>query len=68
MGSQIDALKLVSSLTLFEHVAAQLASAPSSRDHSRLLDVIRQVLAHAEKQGFPRCEFTLKALGGAPNR
>lgn len=60
MGSDIDALKLVSSLTLFERVAQRL---PSAGEHSQFLKVVEQVLKRAEEQGYPRCAFTLKALG-----
>lgn len=54
MGSHVDALKLVSSMTLFEHVAA---GTPLARKAT-------EILAAAEAQGFPRCAFTLRRLGG----
>lgn len=54
MGSHIDALKLVSSLTLFERVAAGTTLARQAGE----------ILAAAEVQGFPRCAFTLQRLGG----
>lgn len=54
MGSHIDALKLVSSMTLFEHVAAGTSLAQQATE----------ILAAAETQGFPRCAFTLQRLGG----
>lgn len=54
MGSHIDALKLVSSMTLFEHVAAGTPLGGHATD----------ILAAAEAQGFPRCAFTLQRLGG----
>lgn len=54
MGSHIDALKLVSSLTLFERVAAGTTLARQATE----------ILAAAEAQGFPRCAFTLQRLGG----
>jgi uncharacterized protein (DUF1810 family) len=50
MGGKIDALKLVSSLTLFE-----LASAG---DFPNLAALCREILARAEAQGFPRCSHT----------
>lgn len=49
MGSHIDALKLVSSLTLFEHLAGD----------RRIVDLLEA----AEAQGYPRCAFTLARLG-----
>jgi uncharacterized protein (DUF1810 family) len=50
MGGKTDALKLVSSLTLFEHAAA--ANFP------QLATLCREILARAGTQGFPRCAFT----------
>jgi uncharacterized protein (DUF1810 family) len=55
MGSRIDALKAVSSLTLFEHAASGSALAAAARE---ALDV-------ATAQGYPRCAFTLQAIAGA---
>jgi uncharacterized protein (DUF1810 family) len=57
MGSGIDALKLVSSLTLFEHVAAnKIAGDPSLQS---FLETCTRILALAERQGFARCAKTL---------
>jgi uncharacterized protein (DUF1810 family) len=54
MSSDIDAKKLVSSMTLFNAVAAgadeELAAATGA------------VLKQAAAQGYPACEFTLKQL------
>lgn len=52
MGGRIDALKLVSSLTLFELAASEPASV-------RVREWARAVLEEAGRQGFPRCAFTL---------
>jgi len=65
MGSEIDALKLVSSMTLFEHVARTAASGPVP-DLRALADAAADILATAEAQGHPRCRFTLKQLSGRP--
>lgn len=63
MGSEIDALKLVSSLTLFEGVAMMLGG-----EHERFAALASEVLQRAEAQGYPRCAFTLKALAGETAR
>jgi uncharacterized protein (DUF1810 family) len=51
MGSEVDARKLVSSLTLFEHVGCEALAAGASR-----------VLAAAAAQGYPRCAHTMTRL------
>ena len=51
MGSEIDARKLVSSLTLFERVAG-----------GALADAARTVLDRAAAEGYPRCPFTIGRL------
>jgi uncharacterized protein (DUF1810 family) len=61
MGSDIDARKLVSSLTLF----AQLARSPGANeadDYRDLAHVAEEVLAAAAAEGFPQCRFTLDRL------
>lgn len=58
MGSDIDALKLVSSLTLFDAVLAKEEPGRAGEFAQHL----RAVLAAAEQQGLPRCRFTLAAL------
>jgi uncharacterized protein (DUF1810 family) len=62
MGGKIDALKLVSSLTLFELAGRKLATGPDDQDAAGLLALFGQVLAIAETQGFPRCQFTLESV------
>lgn len=70
MGSRVDALKLVSSLTLFEAVATALAAGEGDHGpHMRLAEEIGGVLAVADAQGYDRCAFTqrmLSASGAAP--
>lgn len=61
MGSEIDTLKLVSSLTLFER-AAQAADGGDAVDSTQLLRDIATVLAAAEAQGYPRCARTLAVI------
>ena len=62
MGSGIDAQKLVSSLTLFGSVARRLGAAKGAEDLAELADTAEQVLAVAESQGYPRCQFTLRQI------
>jgi len=52
MGSDVDALKLVSSMTLFREVARSVADA-------EIFDVADAILRSAKAQGFRECEFTL---------
>ncbi len=66
MGGQLDAQKLVSSCTLFGHVAQGLESdgdAAAVVDRARLVaTACRQILAIAARQGLPPCSFTLDAI------
>jgi uncharacterized protein (DUF1810 family) len=61
MGSDIDARKLVSSLTLFEHFARS-PHADHSDDYRDLAQAAEEILAVAESGGYPRCRFTLDRL------
>ncbi|HMF93164.1 MAG TPA: DUF1810 family protein [Vicinamibacterales bacterium] len=62
MGSRIDALKLVSSLTLFRGVASRVAADHECAVCVELAVAAGEVLATAELQGYPPCQFTLAAL------
>lgn len=55
MGSEIDALKLVSSMTLFREIARRDGDADMAA-------VAEAILAAAKNQGFRECEFTLRQL------
>ena len=55
LGSEIDALKLVSSMTLFREVARRTGD----QDVAAGADSILRV---AKSQGYSECEFTLNAL------
>lgn len=66
MGSRIDALKLVSSLTLFEGVALRLAAGESNDDVAQLAERAGEVLAIAAAQGYPRCALTAATLSRRP--
>lgn len=58
MGSQIDALKLVSSLTLFRAAAARR----QTEDAKALSALCDEVLRAASLQGFPPCAHTLSRV------
>ena len=62
MGSEVDARKLVSSLTLFEHVAATLHREDGLEDHATLARLAGDVLTAAASEGYARCAFTLGRL------
>jgi hypothetical protein len=65
MGSSIDALKLVSSLTLFGTLALRLRSAQDPAAHKEFVEIGRraeQVLDAADLQGYGRCQYTLDRL------
>jgi uncharacterized protein (DUF1810 family) len=64
MGSDIDAKKVVSSLTLFRHVARKLHDAEGIGAYSSVASVADQVLAVAATQGYPPCPYTLQRLRG----
>ncbi len=64
MGSSTDALKLVSSLTLFGHAAKELHSAEGLADYGALARVAAAVLNAAELQGYGPCQYTLSRLDG----
>jgi hypothetical protein len=64
MGGTTDALKLVSSLTLFSHAARMLPD-DASLDRDNLAARCDEVLALAEQQGFARCRFTERAVATA---
>jgi uncharacterized protein (DUF1810 family) len=55
MGSQIDVLKLVSSMTLFREVARR-------EKDNEVREAAGAILATAEEQGFSGCEFTRRQL------
>jgi len=62
MNSSIDAMKLVSSMTLFGHVARRLHAAEKLGDYASLARIADEVLAKADAQGYPPCAFTLDRL------
>ena len=60
MGGQIDALKLVSSLTLFRAAAEQLA--PEDPTFASLAERFAALLTQTSGQGYPPCDFTLARI------
>lgn len=62
MNSSIDATKLVSSMTLFGHVAKRLQAAERLDDCASLARIADEVLAKADVEGYPPCAFTLERL------
>ena len=55
MGSQIDALKLVSSMTLFREIAKRLSD-------DEVAAAADEILKRAEADGFSPCSFTMSQL------
>jgi uncharacterized protein (DUF1810 family) len=65
MGSEIDARKLVSSLTLFERVAGVLHEREGDDAYGAIARAARQALDLAAAEGYPRCAYTLSRLNDA---
>lgn len=65
LGSSIDALKLVSSMTLFVQVSRELSAEEPHVDHAALAEVAQRVLDAASAQGYAECAFTRNALRDA---
>ncbi len=59
MGSDTDARKLVSSLTLFGHVATALHKAEGLDAYGRVASVADEVLTVAAAEGYLPCAYTL---------
>jgi uncharacterized protein (DUF1810 family) len=62
MGSEVDARKIVSSLTLFEQVAGTLARNERLEDCAALARRAADLLDAAALEGYGRCAFTLERL------
>ena len=63
MGSRVDATKLMSSLTLFGHVAAELQKSQPRETYAALAGAAEAVLKAGESEGYERCRFTIDRLG-----
>lgn len=64
MGSDIDTKKVVSSLTLFGHVAKKLHDAEGIDAYRSIAILADEMLAVAATQGYPPCVYTLQYLQG----
>jgi uncharacterized protein (DUF1810 family) len=64
MGSDIDAKKVVSSLTLFLHVAKKLREVEGADAYDPIADAADEVLVLAASQGYAPCSYTLKCIRG----
>ena len=64
LGSEIDARKLVSSLTLFENVARTMPETPADVDVQRVAELATRILDVLEAQGYDRCALTRAQLSG----
>jgi uncharacterized protein (DUF1810 family) len=62
MRSEVDARKVVSSLTLFGAVAKQLYQNEKNDALNSMAMVADEVLAAAAAQGYPPCAYTLRRL------
>jgi uncharacterized protein (DUF1810 family) len=63
MGSEIDARKVVSSLTLFGQTAKTLHARERLDAYAAVAAVADEVLRAAAAQGYPPCRHTLHRLG-----
>jgi len=63
MGSAIDALKLVSSMTLFREAARRLNSVEPLPDHIELAAHADAILRIAAGQGVAECASTIRMIG-----
>ena len=62
MGSEIDAQKLVSSMTLFREIARRMNTLDPSQDLADLEAGADAILHAAAAQGYPPCALTLAQL------
>jgi uncharacterized protein (DUF1810 family) len=64
MGSDIDAIKLVSSMTLFGHVAKTLSAMDPQPRFAVMAAHADAILAAAATEGYGRCAYTLARIKG----
>jgi uncharacterized protein (DUF1810 family) len=62
MGSHIDALKLVSCMTLFQHVAKVLHAVDPQPRFAAMAEHAEKLLAAAAADGYGRCAYTEERL------
>jgi uncharacterized protein (DUF1810 family) len=66
MGGRIDALKLVSSLSLFRAAAEQLARGDPV--YASLAERLSALLEQTSEQGYPACDFTLARIANESSK
>jgi uncharacterized protein (DUF1810 family) len=66
MAGRTDALKLVSSLTLFRAAAEQLAREDPL--YASLAERLATLLGQTSGQGYPACDFTLARIANEPSK
>jgi len=66
MGSRIDALKIVSCITLFEHIAKQLSAVDPCPRFTSMVEHAEAILTATTRQGYRRCAFTEERLKPRP--
>jgi uncharacterized protein (DUF1810 family) len=64
MGGRTDALKLISSLSLFRAAAEQLAR--EDPVYASLAEGLATLLGQTSGQGYPPCDFTLTRIADEP--
>jgi uncharacterized protein (DUF1810 family) len=64
MRSEIDARKLISSLTLFTRVADRLSGSEPDDEYRDIFTLGGEILRLAERQGYEPCAFTAARLHG----
>ena len=62
MGSRLDAIKVMSSMTLFETIARRLHEGGEGAECELLARVAGDILVWGESEGLTRCAFTRSAL------
>jgi uncharacterized protein (DUF1810 family) len=62
MGSDVDAIKLVSSMTLFGHVAKTVHALDPQPKFAAMAEHADAILTAAVAQGYARCTYTLERL------
>ena len=62
LGSQIDALKLISCMTLFRQVAKTLGAVDPRPQFAAMAEHADIILAAAAAQGYGRCTYTEEHL------
>jgi uncharacterized protein (DUF1810 family) len=67
VGSDVDAAKVVSSLTLFAHVAKTLDATEGGHTYAPIAAAAEEVLNVAATQGHPRCAHTRQLLDPRPS-